>query len=760
MSSDGSRINLPASTTNNVLRARSDDGRERVVASRSRNRRPSVKRGPAVSAASLTFLLLLIGPGGFPEDRRTPAPTRDKDVLAYIARIDRSFSADNLTRYLRYFTSEPHVASSPRNNEMAQFICDEWKSFGLEDVRKAEYDVLLSFPERISVDVTAPEKIKLDLREDGYERDPDSLRTDVGISYNAYSASGEVVAPVVYANNGNPQDYDWLEKRGVDLKNKIALVRYSEPYSYRGFKALTAQRRGLAALLIYSDPKDDGFSRGPVFPDGPWGPISHIQRGGIPFDFIYPGDPLTPGWASVPGAKRLTPGESATLPKIISIPVSARDALPLFRMMNGPDVPAEWRGALPVPYRLGGKSPLVHISVKMDAPVRKIVNVIGCVRGGEDPDKAVLVGNHRDAWVFGGLDPSSGTACLMELARAFGEARKAGFRPRRSIYFASWDAEEFTLTGSTEWGEENREWLGKDLVAYLNVDSAVAGRNFDVSAVPCLASVILRALQEVTDPATGKTVFECWKAGPEEKGASAGADGRGRIHAIGSGSDHTVFLNHICAPALDMSFSGDYGVYHSMYDDYYWMSHFGDPGMIYSKALDGIWARLAIDLASSPVIPLDYENYAGELRKYVEEWAGRFDPDKKKSGKLLGLVEGMRSAAARIGPFLIDRGGGEAPLAGAPPGIEKLRRANGLLLEIERDFALPEGIPNRTWFKHIVFGTRSTYAALLLPELTEAAEAGDNQGVSRAIVHLEEAVTKAAGKLELIFRILTSSQAL
>ena len=668
----------------------------------------------------------------------------------YAEFIDRSISTERLDRYLRYFTADPHVASSPRNNDLAQFIFDEWMAFGLEDVHKAEYDVLLSFPERIVVEMVAPEKLSLSLREASYPQDPDTERSDVGLPYNAYSASGEVTAPVVYANSGHPQDYDELEKRGISLQGKIALVRYSEPYSYRGFKALTAQHRGLAALLIYSDPQEDGAARGPVFPDGPWGPLSHIQRGGIPFDFIYPGDPLTPGWASVPGAKRLSVEESATVPKIISVPLSASDALPLLRAMDGSKAPRKWRGKLPVAYRIGGESPRVRIDVQMDRSVRRIVNVVGCIKGSEAPEQAVVVGNHRDAWIYGGLDPSSGTACLMELARAFAGAAKAGFRPRRSVYFASWDAEEFTLTGSTEWGEQNRDGLGRNLIAYLNVDSSAAGQDFNVSAVPALSRVILGALRDVPDPESGKSVYARWKAGPQKRGTIATASGSGRVNPIGSGSDHTVFLNHLCVPSLDMSFSGDYGVYHSVYDDYYWMTRFGDPGMRYTRALGRIWARIAIGLASSPLVPLDYETYAVELEGYLAEWAKRFDAGKEKTGKLFGLIEEMRIAGA-------------AAVRKGAPGLEipaeKRREANRLLIEVEREFALPEGIPNRTWFKHLIFGTRSTYAALLLPELTEAAEAKDGSGVERAIAHLEDALTRVVAKLKAIRGLLAGSAA-
>jgi N-acetylated-alpha-linked acidic dipeptidase len=690
----------------------------------------------------------------------------DTAVRGYLQRIDESLSAEKMVEHLKYLTSEPHVASSPRNNVLAQYVLDEWKSYGLEDVHRTQYDVLLSFPKSIRVEVVSPKKSALALKEDPVPQDPSSQRNDVGLPYNAYSISGDVTAPVVYANSGNPQDYDILEKHGIDLKGKIALVRYSEPYSYRGFKAQTAQKRGLGALLIYSDPKEDGAARGPVFPDGPWGPISHIQRGGIPFDFIYPGDPLTPGWASTPGAKRIPPEESLTLPQIISVPISARDARPILEMMGGPNAPEEWKGALPLTYRLGGTSPLVHIDVKMDNSVRTITDVIGCIKGSEEPDEIVLVGNHRDAWVFGGFDPSSGTSCLMGLAQAFGEAKRAGFRPRRSIYFASWDAEEFTLTGSTEWGEENRDLLAKNLIAYLNVDSSAAGQDFNVAAVPCLSRVILDALRDVPDPTTGKPVYGRWKTGPKGRGTIATASGSGRINAIGSGSDHTVFLNHICAPSLDMSFAGDYGVYHSMYDDFYWMSHFGDPGMRYTRALARIWARIALDLASSPLIPLDYEDYAVELASYLDEWAQEFDPSKRESTKLLGFVEEMRRAAEAIGPALFGgrdhsrmEMGKDEPAAASVLPPDKRREVDHLLIDVERCFSFEAGIPNRNWFKHLVFGTRSTYAALLLPELREAAESGNAPGVAAALAHLAVAVTKATAKLKEIAAALAQSGA-
>jgi N-acetylated-alpha-linked acidic dipeptidase len=668
-------------------------------------------------------------------------PTSREPLSAYKDFIDKTVSTERIDEFLRYFTAKPHAASSPRNDELAGYVREKWKEFGLEGVTLATYDVLLSFPKSIIVELVAPQSLRLKIEEKGYPEDPDTLNPNVGIPYNAYSRSGDITAPLVYANGGNPEDYGWLEKRGIDVKGKIALVRYSSPYSYRGFKALTAEKRGLAGLLIYSDPKEDGEARGPVFPDGPWGPLSHIQRGGIPYDFIYPGDPLTPEWASKPGARRLSPEEAETLPKIISVPLSAENALPLLKSLDGETAPPAWQGALPLPYRLSGSQTRVRMRVEMEEPIRTITNVIGSLKGTDHPDELVVVGNHRDAWVYGGHDPSSGTACLMELARALGEAKRAGFRPRRTVVLASWDAEEFTLTGSTEWGEDNKDWLRNNLVAYLNVDSSASGRNFSVQGVPSLIPLIHGALKEAEDPVEKRPLYEVWKSGIiDEDGKKEG----GQVEPIGSGSDHAVFLQHIGAPALDMSFSGDYGVYHSVYDNYFWMTHFGDPGMRYTAALAKIWAHMIIELACRPVLPLDFETYARELGTYVSGWAAKYDPGKERAAGLFARLEKMEKAALEVRPFIFD------PERVRPLDLEDLRRINRLLISLERVFINPDGIPQRPWYKHLVFGARPTYAVLLLPALTEASEAGDEKGVMAAIKDLEIAVSAATAKLEQI----------
>ncbi len=703
------------------------------------DRKPSVPAKLVMVAAAIFFIIC---PALIRCQRNALSST---DPAAFKSFVDGIISPDKIDGFLRFLTAEPHPASSPRNNELARYVREKWQEFGIEDVTLASYDVLLSFPKSISVELVSPRNLRLEIKEKGYVEDPDTMNPGVGIPYNAYSRSGDITAPLIYANGGNPEDYDFLERRGIGLKGKIALVRYSSPYSYRGYKALTAEKRGLAGLLIYSDPKEDGSARGPVFPDGPWGPDSHIQRGGIPYDFIYPGDPLTPECASKPGSRRLSPEEAETLPKIISVPVSAENARPLLESFDGETAPAEWQGALPITYRLSGSETMARMQVEMEEPVRTITNVIGRLKGVESSEEVVLVGNHRDAWVYGGHDPSSGTACLMELARALGEAKRAGFKPRRTVILASWDAEEFTLTGSTEWGEDNREWLKENLIAYLNVDSSASGPNFSLQGAPSLIPLIHQALKEVEDPVEKRPVYEVWKKGIIN---DEGKREEGRVEPIGSGSDHAVFLQHIGAPALDMSFSGDYGVYHSVYDNYYWMSHFGDPGMHYTAALARIWAHMIIDLACRPVLPLDFKTYAQELQSYLSDWAAKYDSEKKKSAGLFAQLAKMEEAAAETGPLLLD-------LAKTPNIDEEvLRRINELIIGLERDFTDPEGIPHRPWYKHLIFGARYTYDVLLLPALTEASEAADEKGIMTAVENLEKSTAAAAARLGQIAALL------
>ena len=445
------------------------------------------------------------------------------------------------------------------------------------------------------------------------------------LHYHAYSTSGDFEAPIVYAASGNPDNYDYLAAKGIDVRGKIVLVRYSVPYSYRGFKALTAERRGAAGILIYSDPAEDGIKKGPVYPDGPWGNESHLQSGGIPYDFLVPGDPLTPGWSSVAGARRIAKDEAVSLPKIVSAPLSARDARVLLETMEGDAAPAEWQGGLGIRYRLGpGAS--VHMRVKLDDKVRAIQTVVGRIRGAVTPDEQVVLGNHRDAWIYGGVDSSSGTASMMDLARSLGALVRGGVRPRRSIVLANWDAEEFTLTSSTEWGEQHEQELRDTAIAYLNVDSSTSGPTFTAAAVPSLNQFIAEAAAAITDPATGLPLPEAKRrADDREQGSLPNASGTALVNnRIGSGSDYTVFLNFLGVPIVDIAFDGPYGVYHSQYDNHQWVERIGDPGFRYHEAMTKLWGLMALRLANADALPLDYRPYAARVREFADEVEKRY----------------------------------------------------------------------------------------------------------------------------------------
>jgi N-acetylated-alpha-linked acidic dipeptidase len=651
--------------------------------------------------------------------------------------FQREVSAERIAEFHRFLSAEPHVAGSARDRLLAEWTRDRFKEFGLDEVTITEHQVLLPYPDRVSVEMTAPRAWTASMKEDAVPGDEYSARADLGIPHHAYSASGDVTASVVYAGSGNPADYDWLASKGIDVRGKIAIVRYSVPYSYRGFKALTAEQRGLAGILIYSDPADDGSGKGRVYPDGPWGPESHIQRGGVVYDFLVPGDPLTPGWASTAGARRIDRAAAVSLPTIISVPLSAKDAREIMRALGGPAAPKEWQGGLGFAYRAGGRDAIVRLVVKNDDRVRPIWTVTGRIRGNEEPDSLVIVGNHRDAWVFGGVDPSSGSAALMELARTLGALARDGVRPRRSIVFASWDAEEFTLTSSTEWGEEHAADLSRHAVAYLNVDSAASGPNFAAAAVPSLNRVIADAAQQVMDPKQRIPVAAAWRERrSRERGALPTADGDELVNnRLGSGSDYTVFLNHLGIPVADLSFDGPYGVYHSAYDNHNWVSRIGDPGFLYHAALVRIWGIAAMRLATDLVIPLDVAAYADRIDEFVRESA-RVAPI---SDELQQAVLALRDAARAVAR--------DAERLRTSTDREAIAKLNRRLVAFERAFIDSAGIPGRPWYRHQLFAPKFTYAAEVLPALAEAGDTGDAARLADAQAQIARALRRAVAVL-------------
>jgi len=642
------------------------------------------------------------------------------------------------------------------------------------------YDVYGTNPKSASLEMIAPTHYQATLREAALDADPDSKNPAISGAWSGMSISGEVTAPVVYAHSGNPEDYDLLRKNGISVRGKIVLVRYSNPYSYRGFKALTAQREGAAAILIYSDPQEDGYKKGKVDPDGPWGPEYHIQRGAITYDFMVPGDPLTPGWASVPGAKRIPIEQATSAPKIMALPLSWHDAKPLLENMDGPLAPENWGGGLPIQYHLGGERVKVHLKIEMDNGTQPYYVVEGRIRGAELPDEWVVLGNHRDAWVFGGVDPSSGTASMMEMTRALGKLAKEGMRPRRTLVVCSWDGEEVGLTGSTEWGEQFADELRSKAVAYINVDEATSGPNFHGQAVASLAPMLVETSRSLQDP-SGKSLYEAWKATVEREkeetkqtAAVTGASYSGKKFTdtdladtrIGSGSDHTVFLNFVGMPVIGLQFDGDYGVYHSAYDDFYWMNHFGDPGYKYHTLMSQLWGVTALRLANADLLPFDFASYASNVRQFVNELA---------SQNKLVILSGVRAPRSEArtqskDPVQADTTGGPSgsfrqgfvsssptaasdttldlngirkeidnfedagkrlneslsrKLAAGPIDPQLAFTLNHGMMQVERNWLNPDGIPGRPWFKHILYGARFTYAHLELPGLTEAVEAQD-----------------------------------
>jgi N-acetylated-alpha-linked acidic dipeptidase len=697
-------------------------------------RRPIVFLASALGCVALVFPSLV-----FAQAQANPSILGF--TLAGAAReveIENKFKAipspDEERRQHHIFTAEPHVAGSARNNELARYIADQWRHEGLEDVVIRRYDVYGSNPKSTFLEMVAPVHYRAVLRELPVLGDPDMKNKAISSAWSGMSASGEVTAPLVYAHSGNPEDYDLLRQQGIDVKGKVVLVRYSNPYSYRGFKALIAQREGAAAILIYSDPAEDGFKKGKVVPNGPWGPEYHIQRGAITYDFMVPGDPLTPGWASIPGAKRIPVEEAVSIPKIMALPLSWHDAKPLLAQMDGPLAPEAWQGGLPIKYHLGGQRVKVHVKIEMDTSTQPYYVVEGRIRGAQLPDEWIVLGNHRDAWVFGGVDPSSGTASMMELTRALGQLAKSGIRPRRTLVVCSWDGEEVGLTGSTEWGEQFVDELRSKAVAYINVDSSTSGPNFHGQAVASLAPMLLETVHTLQDP-SGKTLYQSWKESTarerrEAKQSEQITDFNLADTRIGSGSDHTVFLNFVGMPVLGLQFDGPYGVYHSAYDDFFWMNHFGDPGYRYHTLMSQLWGVLALRLANADLLPFDFASYASNIRQFVNELAKNNKTVLEQPSPatphlpldlkpVLDAIDDFEAAGKRLhesANHVLSSGAIDAKLAAT---------INHGAMQVERNWLNPDGIPGRPWFKHILYGARFTYAHLELPGLTEAVEKQD-----------------------------------
>ncbi|MGI8837004.1 MAG: M28 family metallopeptidase [Pyrinomonadaceae bacterium] len=657
--------------------------------------------------------------------------------------------------HLRRLTAEPHVAGTKEDYDTAIYVRDQIRSYGIPSELN-EYEVLLPYPKQPSiVELVAPRRERLALKEAVVPEDPSSSNPKIIPLFNGYSASGDVTAPLVYVNYGLPPDYEALKKLGVDVTGKIAIARYGN--SFRGVKAKVAQDHGAVGLIIYSDPADDGYMQGDVFPKGPWRPATSAQRGSVQFLSTAPGDPLTPGTPSIPGTPRLKMEEATTLTRIPVQPISYGDARRLLEPLQGALRPKGFQGGLPFAYHVGGTNDVrVHLKTDMDYQVRKIWNVISRIDGDQEKDRWVLMGNHRDAWTFGAVDPNSGTTAMLEAARSFGQLLKKGWKPRRTIVLCSWDGEEYGLLGSTEWVEHNAQELKQKAVAYLNMDAAVSGPNFGAGSVPSMWKLIRAVTRDIPDPKSGKTVYQQWQdrtrddnPNPELTDADAGSDtsiAEARIGALGSGSDYTPFLQHLGIPSSDMGFGGDYGVYHSAYDDFYWMSHFGDPTFMYHVTAARLWGTVAMRLANSTGLPLDYRDYAAQVRDFFTESMKTARQRKLTSNinekQMNDAIDVFADEAERT-----DRARQDA--INQPRNEPRLQRINDALIAVERDLTDARGLRGRPWYTHQIYapGTYTGYAAQPLPDFRQALEDRNTVKAGEALTRIVEALKRAAATL-------------
>ncbi len=660
-------------------------------------------------------------------------------------------------QHLRTLTQVPHMAGTPEDKATADYVAQKFRDAGL-DTEIVEYKVWMNYPSEVSVDVTAPPGVTMHgpTREhvDGDPYDNDSR---VVMPFSGMSPSGDAEAEVVYANYGTPEDFEKLEKMKIDVRGKIVVVRYGQ--NFRGVKVFVAQEHGVAGVIIYSDPADDGWRRGDKYPQGPWRPDTGVQRGSVGYMFEFPGDPTTPGVASVPSlsdAKRISPEQSPQLPKIPVTPLSYHDVSPMLEHLGGPLSPREWQGALPFTYHVGPGPVKVKLRLKQDYQFRTIWDVIGRVRGSELPDEWVVAGNHRDAWVYGAVDPNSGTAAMLEAIHGIGELLKSGWKPKRTVVFGSWDAEEEGLIGSTEWAEQHESDLAR-APAYFNMDVAVSGPKFGASSVPSLKQFLRDVTKAVPSP-QGGTVYGAWQKANQPGGEGSqqeptttnyrppAAQGKSDVPVgdLGSGSDYTAFLQHLGVSSTDIGSTGPYGVYHSVFDNFAWFKKFGDPDFVYEQQMARVFGLETMRMADADVLPYDYEEYGKEITAYIDT------ARKRAAGKFGDHPVDFNAVSAAARRFEEARVKIATKQKNPPHDPAKLKQLNSALREAERALLVSDGLPHRPWFRHVIYapGEYTGYAAVVIPGVNEALDKSDAERVRQQLAILTAALERAARQLE------------
>src|SRR5471032_2711088 len=517
-------------------------------------------------------------------------------------------------------TAEPHHTGSPYEIKLADYVTDQFRQMGIESA-KYEYSVLLPWPKERRIEIVAPDRLKLQVEEEKIRGDQWADKPGILPAYNAYSPSGDVTGEIVYVNFGIPADYETLDKLGIAVKGKIVLARYGG--SWRGIKPKVAAEHGAIACIIYSDPHEDGYFQGDVYPDGPFRGWGMIQRGSVMDMPRYPGDPSTPDRPSKPGVERLPMDKIETFAAIPVQPMSYRDGVELLKRLKGPVAPPEWRGALPITYRIGPGPAKVHMNLQMDYAQRRVIDVVGKITGAVAPDEWVVVGSHRDAWTFGASDSVSGHVSMMAVARAMSGMMKKGWRPRRSVLFISWDGEEQGLLGSTEFVEDLTTELRAKVAVYVNRDAGAGGLDFSSSAVHSLTPFVHELAQSIQADGSSKSLYDLWLERSREQGKAPNGDvwATPPVGALGSGSDYTAFLDHVGIPSMDMGLNGrgGDGSYHSTYDNPTWFKKYIDPQFKYSVLASQVTGVALLRLADAGMLPFDYEVYGKQILEYAED---------------------------------------------------------------------------------------------------------------------------------------------
>ena len=640
----------------------------------------------------------------------------------------------------RALSAEPHVAGTAGQARTRDYVIEQMKALGMEtEVRS--YDIWMPHPTSVRAWRVDGEARELDLREGSVPGDSTLGTTGEVLPINGYAGSGDVTGEVVFVNYGLIEDYEQLARLGVSVRGKVAVARYGR--SFRGIKAREAEKNGAVALIIYSDPQDDGYVRGDVYPEGPMRPPQGIQRGGVANGN---GDPTTPGWASRAGATRIAAAD-ANVPHIPVVPMGYGNAALLLKDVRGTPIPQGWQGALPFRYHVGPGPVKARIAITTDTatrPLKTIWNTFGIIRGRELPDEMVIVGAHRDSWGPGAADNISGTVSVLEAARATMELVKKGERPRRTMVFATWDAEEWGLIGSTEYVEDDSLRLLRGAVGYLNQDVSAQGSAFGGGGSPSLRALLRDVVKQIDDP-RGGSVYDQWRAAAKLASDTLEPP----MGDPGGGSDFAGFYNHLGIPHADWGFGGGGGVYHSAYDSYAWMSRFGDPGFTYHAMAARVGAAMMLRLANADVLPYDYVEYARTMRRYLPslERAIAAAGGGVDVAPLAAAFAGMETSARRF------EAARDAALAGTSSGVPApatLRAANAALLGVERALTRPEGLRSRPWFRNLIYAADEDngYATIVFPSISEALRRSDRALAQAELADLAARFDAASRKLD------------